>query len=253
MALQVIDRDERLAVHQGDRLAGHHADDDAADQARPAGRRHRIELARSRCRPRASPGRPACPAVRDGRAPPLPAPRRHRGDDPPAAPPPGRPGCAGPPSPGRRRSRRSSIRCLERSWSGHRRAVAFGGSGLYAIPYGDIPFRWQPSRLAHRHARLAARPRPGGRDARAPDRRPSAPGRARRHRDLCHQDHRRQGAGSPAERDRRQGPVHQGDRGGAAGRRDRHRRPFHEGRADLAARRPRSSTACCRARIRATC
>jgi hypothetical protein len=45
MAFQVINRDERLFVDEGDCFAGHHADDHPADEARPAGRRHRIEVA----------------------------------------------------------------------------------------------------------------------------------------------------------------------------------------------------------------
>ena len=54
-----------------------------------------------------------------------------------------------------------------------------------------------------------------------------------------HQDHRRPHPGPAAGRGRRQGAVHQGDRGGAAGRRDRPRRAFHEGHADRAAGWPR--------------
>ena len=50
-----------------------------------------------------------------------------------------------------------------------------------------------------------------------------------------HQDLGRPHPGPPARRSRRQGPLHQGDRGGAAGRRHRPRRALHEGHADAAA------------------
>ena len=53
-------------------------------------------------------------------------------------------------------------------------------------------------------------------------------------------------------RDRRQGPVHQGDRGGAARRRASTRGALAEGHADRAAGRADASPATCRARTRAT-
>ena len=56
-----------------------------------------------------------------------------------------------------------------------------------------------------------------------------------------HHDLRRPHPGPAAARVRRQGPVHQGDRGGAAGGRDRSRRAFHEGHADGAAGGPHRS------------
>ena len=58
---------------------------------------------------------------------------------------------------------------------------------------------------------------------------------ARAHRDRDHPHHRRPHPGSAAGGGRRQGPVHQGDRGGAAGRHDRFRRAFGQGHADRAA------------------
>ena len=43
MGFEMVDREEREVVRGGDRLAGHRADDDAADQPRPGGRRHPVE------------------------------------------------------------------------------------------------------------------------------------------------------------------------------------------------------------------
>ena len=44
MRLQVIDRDQRRAVHQRDRLGGRQSDDDAADQSRAGRRRDAAKL-----------------------------------------------------------------------------------------------------------------------------------------------------------------------------------------------------------------
>ena len=44
MAFQVVDGDEGQAVHGGDRLGRHDADDHAADQPRPAGRGDAAEI-----------------------------------------------------------------------------------------------------------------------------------------------------------------------------------------------------------------
>ena len=43
MGFEMVDREEGEVVRGGDRLAGHRADDDAADQPRPGGRRHPVE------------------------------------------------------------------------------------------------------------------------------------------------------------------------------------------------------------------
>ena len=61
-------------------------------------------------------------------------------------------------------------------------------------------------------------------------------GRAGCDRGRGHQDHRRSRHRPAAGRHRRQGAVHQGDRGGAAGRHHRSRGALDEGHADLAAR-----------------
>ena len=45
MAFEMIDRDKGQLAGKGDRFGLHHADDDAADEARPARRGHRVEVA----------------------------------------------------------------------------------------------------------------------------------------------------------------------------------------------------------------
>ena len=50
MTLQVIDREERLVVCEGQRLGRHDADHDAADQAGPAGRGDAVEIAQAEAR-----------------------------------------------------------------------------------------------------------------------------------------------------------------------------------------------------------
>ena len=47
MALEVVDREQRQAVHRGDRLGGDEADDQAADQARAGAGRDAGELAKA--------------------------------------------------------------------------------------------------------------------------------------------------------------------------------------------------------------
>ena len=66
------------------------------------------------------------------------------------------------------------------------------------------------------------------------------------------QDHRRQGPGPAAGRDRRQGAVDQGARPRAARRRGRFLRPFDEGRRKRPARRRSTSPRCARAATSAT-
>ena len=92
-------------------------------------------------------------------------------------------------------------------------------------------WRWTPSE--HRHARqpLALAQAHEVR-ARLMAAHGLGRGRLRDRRDL---DDRRPHPGPAARRGRRQGPVHQGDRGGAARRAHRHRRPFVQGHADRAA------------------
>ena len=97
--------------------------------------------------------------------------------------------------------------------------------------------RWRWRRRAMVRARLAAA---HGCDAGAD-------------RDRGDPHHRRPHPGPAAGRGRRQGPVHQGDRGGAAARRDRSRRAFVQGHADRAAGGTDARGVSCRARTRATC
>ena len=47
MGLEMIDRDEGEIMHRGNRLGGHHADMNAADQAGPAVGRDPIEIGKA--------------------------------------------------------------------------------------------------------------------------------------------------------------------------------------------------------------
>ena len=89
------------------------------------------------------------------------------------------------------------------------------------------------NRAEDRNARQPAGAGAGARDARPADGGARPAGRSLRDRgDL---DQRRPHPGPAAVGSRRQGPVHQGDRGSAARRPHRHRRAFLEGHADRAA------------------
>ena len=98
----------------------------------------------------------------------------------------------------------------------------------------------------HRHALVGARAAAGA----------ARPGRAararRRERAGDVQDARRQAARRAAQRDRREGAVHEGARGRSAEGEDRPRRALAQGSADRFAAGTRSSRRCSSARIRAT-
>ena len=120
-----------------------------------------------------------------------------------------------------------------RSWAGA--GINGAASGPLSRPVASTRREWlASSEDPHRHARLALGAGPGAPGGRAPRRRARlAPEtmRAGRHQDDGRPDHR-----SAADRGRRQGSVHQGDRGGAVRRRHRPRRALDEGHAgDLAA------------------
>ena len=72
--LQMVHRQERQAVHRGDGLAGHDADDDAADQSGPAGRRDPVEVGPMGARLRHGPPDQPIQVLQVG-------PRRDLGDD----------------------------------------------------------------------------------------------------------------------------------------------------------------------------
>ena len=57
MRFQMIDRDQRLVLHQRDGLGGGQADDDAADQPGAGGGGDAVEVVKAACRPRSWPGR----------------------------------------------------------------------------------------------------------------------------------------------------------------------------------------------------
>ncbi len=155
---------------------------------------------------------------------------------------PARPPAARPP---RRRSRRRSSRCRERRiWSHYglsvhrRRRESPIVAGRQALDRRSIA-RSSAAMPLHStscaSARAAARWR-WRRRTRCATRLAAAHGVAEdSDRDRGHPHHRRLHPGPAAGGGRRQGPVHQGDRGGAARRRDRPRRAFGQGHADRAA------------------
>ena len=161
---------------------------------------------------------------------------------------------AGRPAPCRRRgrgprpSRRSSSRCRGRF------AVLPSITRPPASPRRTRHSMGLSTAAPHRHARLAAGAGAGNASS------AQAPGRcSRRHWPSRMRSWSRSSSttgdritGPAAGRDRRQGAVHQGDRGGAAGRPHRSRGAFDEGHADLAARRAGHRRPCCRATTRAT-
>ena len=78
MRLEMIDRDQRRAVHERDRLGGGEPDDHPADQAGSGGRRDPVERGEVALRLPPSPGRSGGRAPRHARARRSPAPRRRR-------------------------------------------------------------------------------------------------------------------------------------------------------------------------------
>ena len=248
MRLQMIDRDQRQLVHERQSLGGRDADQQAADQPRPGRHRHSVKLVQADTRLAHSLGNDLVEALHVRprgnlrhhaavAAVLLPLRAHDVGQDAPA------------PVRGTRHDRRRRLVAARLDAEHQRLALVLGR--IHGASFAPAPGRGHKrakrcpappsigrSALAsihhpHRHARLAAGAGAGARGARAPG------GRARAGpmgvRGARHQDLGRPHPGPPARRGRRQGPLHQGDRGGAAGRRDRPRRALHEGHADAAA------------------
>ena len=236
MRLQMIDRHQRLAVDQRNRLGGGRArrSPRRSGRGRPRRPRHRSRRSRSRLRP--WPWRSCGPAPRHARARRFPAPRRQRRHARWSATARYRTGYMPRPSAaaldhGRRglvarrldseynhsgpgRNRMSPI------WR-HRRSIARsdGAIGQPAKARLRIGTRGSPLALAQASMVRACWLAAHGLDPAAIE--------------IMHHPHqRRPHPGPPAGGGRRQGPVHQGDRGGLAGGRDRSRGAFGQGHAD---------------------
>ena len=236
MRFQMVDRDQRLALHQRDGLGGGQADDHAADQAGAGGGGDAVEPVEVAAGLASSPARRCGRAPRHGRARRFPAPRRRR--------------------PRARSIWRSTTldRILPRPSSKRSTTAAAVSSQVVSMPRtimkrraplsgtselkGALASRGDMTQSADTMLRIGTRGSPlalvqarmvrgaAGRGARR---------RRGRHRIGHHPHHRRRHPGPAAGGGRRQGPVHQGDRGGAARRAHRSRRAFGQGHADVAA------------------